>query len=41
MIIAATISYAKILTEIALKSKAFWDCSDEQIKSWTNELTVS
>ena len=41
MIVSATISDAKILTEIALKSKAFWGYTDQQIKSWTTDLTVS
>ena len=41
MIFNANISDAKKLTEIALKSKAFWGYSDEQIKSWIKDLTVS
>ena len=41
MIVSATIADARILTEIALKSKAFWGYTDEQIKSWTTDLTVS
>ena len=41
MIISAHISDAKILTEITLKSKAIWGYSDEQLKSWTDDLTVS
>jgi len=41
MIISALISDAKILTEIALKSKAFWGYSDENLKNWTHDLTVS
>lgn len=41
MIVKATISDAKSLTEIALKSKAIWGYSDEQIQNWTEELTVS
>lgn len=41
MIVKATVSDAKRLTEIALKSKAFWGYSDELIESWREELTVS
>jgi len=41
MIVTASLSDSEILSEIAVKSKAFWGYSDEQIKSWTNELTVS
>lgn len=41
MIIQAAISDAKKLTEIAFTSKAFWGYSDEQLKSWTADLTVS
>ena len=41
MIVATTIYDAKILTEITLKSKAIWGYTDEQLKSWTEELTVS
>lgn len=41
MIIQADISDAKKLTEIAFTSKAFWNYSDEQLKSWTADLTVS
>jgi GNAT superfamily N-acetyltransferase len=41
MIFAAAISDANLLTEIALTSKAFWGYSDEQIKSWVSDLTVS
>ena len=29
------------LTQIALKSKAFWGYSEVQIESWREELTVS
>lgn len=41
MIVSATISDAKMLTEIALKSKAFWGYSDELIAGWIEDLTVS
>lgn len=41
MIISATISDAKTLTQIALKSKAFWGYSEAQIENWREELTVS
>lgn len=41
MIVSATISDAITLTEIALKSKAFWGYTDQQIKSWIADLTVS
>ncbi len=30
-----------ILTEITKKSKAFWGYSDEQLKIWENNLTIS
>jgi ribosomal protein S18 acetylase RimI-like enzyme len=30
-----------ILTEITKKSKAYWKYSEEQIKKWTNTLTIS
>ena len=32
---------AKKLTEIALKSKAFWGYSDEQLESWREDLTIT
>ena len=41
MIKIAVVSDALKLTEIALKSKAFWGYSDELLKSWTHDLTVS
>ncbi len=41
MIVNATISDAKLLTEIALKSKAIWGYSDELIESWREDLTVT
>ncbi|WP_205860228.1 GNAT family N-acetyltransferase [Polaribacter sp. 20A6] len=40
-IVVATISDAKILTEIALKSKAFWGYSNELIEGWRADLTVT
>ena len=41
MIIKAAPYDAEKLTEIALKSKAFWGYSDEQIESWREDLTVT
>jgi N-acetylglutamate synthase-like GNAT family acetyltransferase len=41
MIISANLSDSKILTEIALKSKAYWGYSKELLHSWTNDLTVT
>ena len=41
MITKAIISDAKILTEIALKSKAYWGYSSELITSWRTDLTVT
>jgi N-acetylglutamate synthase-like GNAT family acetyltransferase len=41
MILLTNISDAKMLTEISLKSKAIWGSSDEQLKNWTEELTVT
>ena len=37
MITKAIISDAKILTEIALKSKAYWGYSSELITSWRTD----
>lgn len=41
MVIPATISEAKKLTEIALKSKAYWGYSNEDLKTWKPDLKVS
>ncbi|MCL7754493.1 GNAT family N-acetyltransferase [Polaribacter sp. Z022] len=41
MIVKAHISDAKKLTEIALKSKAFWGYSNTQIESWRDDLTIT
>lgn len=41
MIVAATISDAKLLTEIALKSKAFWGYTVVDLASWKPDLSVS
>lgn len=41
MIIAARSSDSEILSEIAVKPKAFWGYSNNQIKSWVSELTVT
>jgi len=40
MIVPATPSDAKVLTEIALESKAYWGYTKEQIESWTEDLTI-
>lgn len=41
MILVATTSDAKLLTEIAVQSKGFWGYSKELLSSWKEELTVS
>ncbi|WP_405565323.1 GNAT family N-acetyltransferase [Polaribacter sp. Asnod6-C07] len=41
MIVVATISDAKILTEIALNSKAFWGYSADDLEIWKPDLAVS
>ncbi len=41
MIVVATTSDAKRLTEIALKSKAFWGYAADDLESWKPDLTVS
>lgn len=41
MIVKAHVSDAKILTEIALNSKAFWGYSNDDLESWKPDLTVS
>ncbi len=41
MIVPTHFSDAFILTEIALKSKAFWGYSDAQIESWKDDLTIT
>ncbi|QOD59404.1 GNAT family N-acetyltransferase [Polaribacter haliotis] len=41
MLVKATLSDAKQLTEIALKSKAIWGYSNELIESWREDLTVT
>ena len=41
MIELVVLSDANLLTQIALKSKAFWDYSEIQLKNWTEDLTVS
>jgi N-acetylglutamate synthase-like GNAT family acetyltransferase len=41
MIVLSNISDALKLTEIALKSKSYWGYSDELLKSWKHDLTVS
>ncbi|MEO9571268.1 MAG: GNAT family N-acetyltransferase [Polaribacter sp.] len=41
MIVVAQVSDATKLTEIAIKSKAFWGYSDELIASWKEDLTIT
>ena len=41
MIVFANTSDAKQLTEIALKSKAFWGYSNDLIESWREDLTIT
>ena len=41
MIVKATFSDAEKLTEIALKSKAYWGYSKAEIESWREDLTVT
>lgn len=37
----AKIADAEILTDLTLKSKAYWKYGDEQIQKWRAELTIS
>lgn len=41
MIVIADKNDANQLTQIALKSKAFWGYSDAQIESWREDLTIT
>ena len=41
MIVKATVNDASILTEVAIKSKAFWGYSKEDLQSWEQDLTVT
>jgi len=41
MIIKAQIKDAKLLTEIAISSKAYWGYSKEQMELWKDDLTVT
>ncbi len=41
MIVPADVSDGKILTDIALISKAFWGYSNDLIESWREELTIT
>lgn len=41
MIVKAIREDAQTLTELALKSKAHWGYSEEQIESWKEDLTVT
>ena len=40
MIVSAKSTDAQVLTQIALESKAHWGYTAEQLKSWTEDLTV-
>lgn len=40
-IIKANADDAKILTEITKRSKAYWGYSDEQMKEWSDLLTIT
>lgn len=37
----ATIADAKILTEVTIESKDYWGYGEEQIKAWTDLLTIT
>lgn len=41
MIRSATISDRHVLTDIALKSKGYWNYSSELLQSWRSDLTVT
>lgn len=41
MIVSATKNDVQDLTQIALISKAYWGYTEEQIQSWTEDLTVT
>lgn len=41
MIVSSTIYDIKILTKIALQSKAFWGYSNNLIESWKEDLTIT
>ncbi|AUC86083.1 GNAT family N-acetyltransferase [Polaribacter sp. ALD11] len=41
MLVEATISDAKILTQIVLESKAYWGYSEDQIEGWREDLMVT
>ncbi len=41
MIVAADVSDAKMLTEIALKSKSYWGYSKADVESWREDLTIT
>jgi len=41
MIVKAITEDANELSELALKSKAYWGYSDDQIESWRTDLTVT
>jgi len=40
-IVQSRVSDAHILTAIAKEAKKYWGYSDEQIKGWTSDLTIS
>ena len=41
MIVEAVVSDAEKLTQIALKSKAYWGYTKEQLESWADVLTIT
>ena len=41
MIVRATLEDAEVLTEIAVKSKAYWGYENDQVESWREDLTVT
>lgn len=41
MIVSADISDGKLLTELALTSKAFWGYDKDLVESWRSDLTIT
>ena len=41
MILPADFKDAKTISEVALKSKAYWGYTNEQLESWIDELTIT
>lgn len=41
MIVNAVLSDAKVLTDLAMNSKAYWGYSNEQVENWREDLTVT